>query len=208
MRILLFNLLLFLLSTALYSADTKTEEIIFAGGCFWCIEAPFDKTPGVISAVSGYINGETSNPTYKQVSSGGTGHIEAVKVTFDPAQVSLKRIFEIFWQSFDPTDLGGSFYDRGNQYSSGVFYLNNRQKAIAQKSIVYINSLKLFTSKIVTPVIRAKVFHPAEKYHQDYHKKKPAHYQRYRKGSGRDSFISKIWKEKPLSLPDKIFKNK
>ena len=202
MRILLFCFFISIFSTSLYSADKNSESIIFAGGCFWCIEAPFDKTPGVISAVSGYINGKSINPTYKQVSTGGSGHIEAVKVTFDPSKVALKKIFEIFWQSFDPTDSGGSFYDRGSQYSSGVFYLNERQKIIAEKSITYIDSLKTFSKKIVTPVIKAQTFYPAEKYHQDYHKKKPSHYQRYRKGSGRDKFISKHWKKKPLSLPD------
>jgi peptide methionine sulfoxide reductase msrA/msrB len=200
----LICLLLFTLNSPILLAD----ELIVAGGCFWCIEAPFDKTEGVLSAESGYINGKIENPTYKQVSGGSSGHIEAVRVVFDPKKTTLKKMFEVFWQSFDPTDAGGSFYDRGSQYSSGVFYNSVEQKRIAEESIKYIDSLKVFPKKIVTPVIKATKFYKAEEYHQDYHVKKSTHYKRYRKGSGRDAFIKKYWGKKKLQLPSSIFKKK
>ncbi|MBT7609671.1 MAG: peptide-methionine (S)-S-oxide reductase MsrA [Bacteriovoracaceae bacterium] len=200
------SLLIFVLFNA--NQVYSSEEIIFAGGCFWCIEAPFDKTPGVISAESGYINGRVVNPSYKQVSAGSSGHVEAVKVIYDPTKVSLKEIFELFWQSFDPTDAGGSFYDRGPQYSSAVFYNSKEQKRIAEESIKFINTLKVFSKEIVTPIIRATKFYKAEEYHQNYHKKNPSHYKRYRKGSGRDNFIKKHWGKKKLHLPNYIFTRK
>jgi peptide methionine sulfoxide reductase msrA/msrB len=201
MRAILLNILILFSINSVYSA----EKIIFAGGCFWCIEAPFDKTPGVISAESGYINGDVKNPTYKQVSAGSTGHVEAVLVTYDPQKVSTKKIFEIFWQSFDPTDAGGSFHDRGSQYTSGIFYFTDEQKRVAEESKKHIQELKVFSKKIVTPIIKAKRFYKAEDYHQDYHKKNPIRYKAYRYGSGRDKFIERVWEDKRLSLPQKIF---
>jgi peptide methionine sulfoxide reductase msrA/msrB len=198
-------MLLILLSFSI-NMIASADEIILAGGCFWCIEAPFDETQGVIKAESGYINGHIQMPTYKQVSAGKSGHIEAVKVTFDPKKITLKEIFELFWQSFDPTDAGGSFYDRGPQYSSAVFYKTEEQKRIALESIKYIDGLKVFPKSIVTPVIKAKTFYRADEYHQDYHKKNTSHYKRYRKGSGRDNFIKKYWGKNKLILPQEIFK--
>ena len=175
------------------SADSKLETATFAGGCFWCIEAPFEKVDGVVSAVSGYTGGSEKNPTYKQVSSGRTSHIEAVQVTYDPSRVTFAQLVEVFWRQFDPTDAGGSFYDRGHHYTSAIFYHSEEQKTIAEASKAKLAESGVFSKPIVTPIREFDVFYPAEEYHQDYYKKNPAHYQRYRKGSGRDKFIEKHW---------------
>ena len=186
---------LFLGLGLLLAEDEKQEGEIatFAGGCFWCIEAPFEKVEGVISAVSGYSGGEIKDPSYKQVSSGRTKHLEVVQITFDPNVVSYETLVEIFWRQFDPTDAGGSFYDRGMQYTSAIFYHNEAQKKIAEASKARLEESGVFDKKIVTPIRPAAPFYPAEDYHQDYYKKNPSHYQRYRSGSGRDAFIRKIW---------------
>ena len=199
MKIFLLAFSLFFLSHLSYGS----EKIVLAGGCFWCIEAPFDKTPGVISAVSGYIHGKKKNPTYTEVSRGQTGHIEAVEVTFDPKKISLLEILAIYWQSFDPTDAGGSFHDRGKQYTSGIFYFTEAQKSLAEKTKKYLDDQKIFPKKIVTPIFKAKTFYQAEKYHQDYHKKNPTRYKSYRVASGRDRYLKKIWKGKKLTFPFK-----
>ncbi len=175
------------------SGDAKLETATFAGGCFWCIEAPFEKVDGVVSAVSGYSGGSEKNPTYKQVSSGRTSHIEVVQVTFDPARVTYEQLVEVFWRQFDPTDAGGSFYDRGHHYTSAIFYHTDEQKQIAEASKTRLAESGVFSKPIVTPIRQFDVFYPAEEYHQDYYQKNPAHYQRYRKGSGRDKFIEKHW---------------
>ena len=169
------------------------EKATFAGGCFWCIEAPFDKTKGVVSAVSGYTGGDEKNPSYKQVSSGKTGHLEAVEVTYDPKVVSYQELLDIYWRQFDPTDAGGSFYDRGHHYTSAIFYHDAKQKALAEASRKALMESGRFDKPIVTPVRQATVFYPAEGYHQDYYKKNAAHYQSYRAGSGRDRFIERVW---------------
>ena len=196
-----------LISLLFISISLKAEEkIILAGGCFWCIEAPFYKTPGVISAKSGYIHGHVKNPTYKQVSSGKTGHIEAVEVIFDEKKIILPQILSIFWQSFDPTDKGGSFHDRGSQYTSGVFYFNEKQKKIAEATKTYLSTLKVFNKPVITPIHKATKFYYAEDYHQDYHKKNPLRYKYYRYGSGRDKYIEKTWNDKKLVFPMSIFK--
>ena len=176
------------------SADAGTsQKATFAGGCFWCIEAPFDKLPGVLSAESGYTGGPEENPNYKQVSSGRTGHLEAVEVTFDSEKVSYQQLLDHFWRQFDPTDSGGSFYDRGLQYTSAVFYHDAEQKRLAEASKKALDASGRFDRPIVTPIRPVSVFYRAEEYHQDYYKKNPAHYQKYRKGSGRDEFIKRIW---------------
>ncbi len=191
----LLNLILFSLVVFgfLYANQPRLEKATFAGGCFWCIEAPFDKLDGVVSAVSGYTGGEIANPTYKQVSSGQTRHIEAVEVTYDPEKVSYQELLDYFWRQFDPTDAGGSFYDRGHQYTSAIFYHDETQKALAEKSKAALGKSGVFDKPIVTPIRPAGAFYPAEEYHQDYYKKNPLHYQRYRTGSGRDKFIEKTW---------------
>ena len=185
--------------TMQHSAAQNLDKATFAGGCFWCVEAPFDKTKGVVTAVSGYIGGQEKNPTYKQVSSGLTGHLEAVEVTFDPQLISYQELLDIYWRQFDPTDAGGSFYDRGSQYTSAVFYHNDQQKALAEASKKALEASGRFTKAIITPVRLATTFYPAEDYHQDYHKKNAQHYKKYRQGSGRDRFIEKIWsKDLPI----------
>ena len=174
-------------------------QATFAGGCFWCIEAPFDKVEGVVSAVSGYTGGERENPTYKQVSSGATKHIESVLVTFDPEVVSYSQLLDIYWRQFDPTDLSGSFYDRGHQYTSAIFYHDEEQRALAETSKQALDASGRFDKPIVTPIRPAAAFYQAEAYHQDYYRKNPEHYQRYRRGSGRDRFIEETWGK---DLPD------
>jgi peptide methionine sulfoxide reductase msrA/msrB len=175
-----------------FSSQAKEEQIVLAGGCFWCMEAPFEKVEGVISATSGYIDGNIKNPTYEQVSSGKSGHVEAVKISFDNEKLNLTDILEIFWRQIDPTDSGGQFVDRGSQYTTGIFYYNDAQKSIAQKSknkLIKSNRFK----KIVTPIKKAKIFYPAEDYHQDYYKKSTLKYKYYRFRSGRDQFLDEHW---------------
>ncbi|MCH8874774.1 peptide-methionine (R)-S-oxide reductase MsrB [candidate division KSB1 bacterium] len=189
--------LIVLAAAAILSAqnvETKhLEKATFAGGCFWCIEAPFEKVNGVHSAVSGYTGGKKKNPTYKQVSSGFTDHLESVQVTYDPQKISYQQLLEVFWRQFDPTDAGGSFYDRGHHYTSAIFYHDEAQREIAEASKKALAASKRFDKPIVTPIRPATTFYPAEKYHQDYYKKNTAHYKRYREGSGRDRFIEKQW---------------
>lgn len=196
--VLLFTAAVLVVALALGAMDGNSEtkdmeQATFAGGCFWCIEAPFDKLEGVVSAVSGYTGGEIRNPTYGQVSSGSTRHIEAVLVTYDPSVVTYAQLLDVYWMQFDPTDAGGSFYDRGHQYSSAIFYHDEKQKELAEASKEALQKSGRFNAPIVTPIRPAETFYPAEEYHQDYYRKKPAHYNRYRKGSGRDRFIEKTW---------------
>ena len=182
------------------STAQNLDRATFAGGCFWCIEAPFDKLPGVVSAISGYTGGPEENPTYGQVSSGSTGHLEAVQVTYDPQKVAYRELLDLFWRQFDPTDAGGSFYDRGHHYTSAVFYHNEEQKKLAEASKIALDKSGRFAKPIVTPIHPQMKFYPAEDYHQDYHKKNPSHYNRYRTGSGRDKFIQEVWgTEKPAT---------
>lgn len=171
----------------------KTELATFAGGCFWCIEAPFEGIDGIFSVVSGYSGGKEKNPTYSQVSGGRTSHKEAVQVTFDPDVISYAEIIDIFWQQFDPTDDGGSFFDRGSQYESAIFFHNNQQKVVAEASKKRLDFSGIFDKPIVTPVIKFTNFYPAEEYHQDYYRKSPREYKAYRTGSGRDRFINQHW---------------
>ena len=201
--LLLFTAAVVVAALALGAMDGRSEtknveQATFAGGCFWCIEAPFDKLEGVVSAVSGYTGGEIRNPNYGQVSSGSTRHIESVLVTYDPSVVTYAQLLDVYWMQFDPTDAGGSFYDRGHQYSSAIFYHDEKQKQLAEASKKALEKSGRFNAPIVTPIRPAEPFYPAEEYHQDYYRKKPAHYNRYRKGSGRDRFIERIWgRDKP-----------
>ena len=194
--LLLMVSLLSLVAALAVHGDTdaaKYEKATFAGGCFWCIEAPFDKLPGVVTAVSGYTGGPEKNPTYKQVSSGTTGHLEAVEVTYDPQAVTYQELLDHFWRQFDPTDAGGSFYDRGTQYTSALFYHDEEQKKLAESSKAALDASGRFDAPIVTPIRPATAFYRAEDYHQDYHKNNASHYNRYRTGSGRDRFIRETW---------------
>lgn len=175
------------------SISGKVEIATLAGGCFWCIEAPFESIDGVLKVVSGYSGGAVENPTYEQVTSGTTGHKEAVQVYFDPELISYSEILDVFWKQLDPTDAGGSFYDRGSQYESGIFYHNNKQKQVAEKSKNDLEKSGIFDKPIVTKIEKFVNFYPAEEYHQDYAEKNPLHYSNYKKGSGRESFIKAVW---------------
>jgi len=179
--------------TADAEAEAKYEKAIFAGGCFWCMEPPFEKLDGVKDVVSGYTGGQKENPTYKEVSAGGTGHLESIEVTYDPAGVSYETLLEVFWRQIDPTDSGGQFVDRGSQYRSAIFYLNDGQKALAEKSRAKLAGSGRFDKPIATEILPAQKFYPAEDYHQDYYKKNPIRYKIYRYGSGRDQFLDKTW---------------
>ncbi len=169
------------------------EKAAFAGGCFWCVEATFEKVKGVKSVISGYAGGEKANPSYNEVASGQTQHIESVQVAYDPDEIGYADLVEAFWMMFDPTDEGGSFYDRGHQYTSAVFVANTEERAIAEASKRVLDESGRFDKPVVTPVVDAGPFYTAEEYHQDYYKKNPAHYNRYRTGSGRDRFIENHW---------------
>ncbi|MFC1814433.1 peptide-methionine (R)-S-oxide reductase MsrB [Thermodesulfobacteriota bacterium] len=171
----------------------KTQTAVFAGGCFWCTESDFEKVNGVIEATSGYTGGQLANPTYKKVSGGNTGHVEAVKVVYDPAKVAYEKLLEVFWRHVDPTDAGGQFVDRGLQYRSVIFYANDQERGLAEASQKKLAASGRFDKPIVTDILPLGPFYPAEDYHQDYYKKKPIRYRWYRSGSGRDQFLEKVW---------------
>jgi len=171
------------------------EKAIFAGGCFWCMEGPFEKLPGVISVTSGYTGGSKVNPTYEEVSSGSTGHAESVEILFDPSKISYSKLLEVFWMQIDPTDDDGQFVDRGGQYRSAIFYLNDEQKRLAEESKAKLAQSGRFDQPILTQIKPASTFYPAEEYHQDYYKKNPIRYHWYRGGSGRDRFLDRVWGE-------------
>jgi len=173
--------------------NRKLETATLAGGCFWCVESDLEKVKGVVEVVSGYTGGREPDPTYEQVSSGRTGHFEAVQVRFDPALVSYAQILDVFFRHIDPTDAGGQFVDRGPQYRSAVFVHDEAQKAQAEALIESLAASRRFGKPIVTPVLPFERFYPAEEYHQDYYRKNPLRYRYYRLGSGRDPFLEKTW---------------
>ena len=169
------------------------KEAVFAGGCFWCVESDFEKIPGVHEVVSGYTGGDVENPSYQEVSSGGTGHVESVKVIYDPTMVSYEKLLDVFWKHVDPTDPGGQFVDRGEQYRTVIFYADDEQKRLAEKSKNELDKSGRFHGPVVTEIIELKEFYPAEQYHQDYYKKNPLRYKFYRFNSGRDQFLNRTW---------------
>jgi len=171
----------------------NSETATFAGGCFWCMEAPFEKIDGVGDVISGYTGGQKSNPTYEEVSSGKSGHLEVIQVSYDPEKISYEALLGIFWQQIDPTDGSGSFVDRGPQYRSAIFYHSEKQKQMAEKSKASIAVSGRYDGPIATEIIQYDRFYPAEEYHQDYSKKNPIRYKYYRHGSGRDKYLKKIW---------------
>jgi peptide methionine sulfoxide reductase msrA/msrB len=176
------------------SAPTgKTAAAVFAGGCFWCTEADFEKVDGVIEVISGYTGGQVPNPTYDQVSGGGTGHVESVKVIYDPSKITYSQLLQAFWRHVDPTDSGGQFVDRGSQYRSVIFYANAQERQLAEASKKELEASGRFDKPIVTEILPLGPFYPAEDYHQDYYKKNPLRYRFYRSGSGRDQFLEKVW---------------
>jgi peptide methionine sulfoxide reductase msrA/msrB len=173
--------------------DAMTRKATFAGGCFWCTEADFEKLPGVVKVISGYTGGTKENPTYEEVSSGTTGHVEAIQVYYDPSKITYEDLLDFFWKHVDPTDSGGQFVDRGAQYRSVIFYHDEEQKQLAEKSKEALEKSKKFNKPVVTEIIKFTKFYEAEGYHQDYYKKHSIKYSYYRHGSGRDQFLSKVW---------------
>ncbi|WP_077320561.1 peptide-methionine (R)-S-oxide reductase MsrB [Virgibacillus proomii] len=177
-------------------SDTTKEYATFAGGCFWCMVEPFDNRPGVIRITSGYTGGTVPNPTYEQVCSNTTGHVEAVQIEFDPTMMPYQKLLDTFWQQIDPTDPNGQFNDRGESYHTTIFYHNEQQRQQAEASKQALEASGKFSKPIVTKILPAKPFYPAEEQHQEYYKKQSFHYRLYKKGSGREDFINKHWKSK------------
>jgi peptide-methionine (S)-S-oxide reductase len=173
----------------------KNATAIFAGGCFWCVEADFDKVPGVVDTESGYTGGQVSNPTYEQVSRGGTGHAEAVRITFDPKKITYEQLLDYFWRHIDPTVKDRQFCDTGDQYRSAIFYQGDAQRLAAEASKTRLEKSGRFP-RIYTEVVPAGAFYPAEEYHQDYYNKNPIRYKYYRTGCRRDARVSEVWGEK------------
>ena len=181
------------------NGGTGMEQAVFAGGCFWCMQPPFEKLDGVTEVVSGYTGGTGENPNYEDYAA--KGHIEAILVTFDPKKITYQQLLDVFWRQIDPTDAGGQFVDRGPQYRSAIFYENDEQKKAAEKSKADLAASGKFDKPLVTEILKATVFYPAEDYHQDYYKKNPIRYKYYRYRSGRDEFLDKTWgKDRDIKL--------
>ena len=182
--------------TSFDPTQDQFERATFAGGCFWCMQPPFDKLDGVISTTVGYCGGKEENPTYKQVSAGETGHAEAVEIVYDPSRVSYSELLNVFWRNIDPTQKDGQFADTGAQYRTAIFYHNEEQRRLAETSRTELVNTGRFDKKIVTEIVPATTFYKAEEYHQDYYKKNPLRYKLYRYGSGRDSYLARKWGKK------------
>ena len=178
---------------AAQGAPAAQQKATFAGGCFWCMEQPYDELPGVISVTSGYTGGQKKNPSYEEVSAGGTGHAEAVQVVYDPSKVSYEKLLDIFWHNIDPTVKDRQFCDKGNQYRSGIFYHDEEQRRVALQSKKALEAGKPFKEPIVTEIVAASAFYPAEQYHQKYYKKNPIRYKYYRTTCGRDKRLRELW---------------
>jgi peptide-methionine (S)-S-oxide reductase len=187
-----------ILSGVVHAADpspgtTPTAKATFAGGCFWCMEPPYDELEGVISTISGYTGGTKKNPTYEEVSAGTTGHAEAVQVTYDPTKISYEKLLDVFWRNIDPLTANAQFCDSGSQYRSAIFYHDEAQKRLAAASKKRVQNR--FKQAIVTEIVPATEFYPAEDYHQDYYKKNPIRYKIYRYGCGRDQRLRELWED-------------
>ena len=180
-------------SKVLAASDGGLATATFAGGCFWCVESDFDAVPGVVETISGYTGGTADDPTYKQVTAGGTGHREAVQIRYDPKQVSYERLLHVFWRSVDPTDSGGQFCDRGESYQTAIFVGNEEERRIAEASKGALEQSMVLDAPVVTPIEPAGEFYPAEDYHQDYYTKNPVRYRFYRFSCGRDSRVQQVW---------------
>ena len=178
------------------ATSEKLETATFAGGCFWCMQPPFDKLDGVISTTVGYCGGREKNPTYKQVSSGSTGHAEAIKIAYDPARASYSELLDVFWRNINPIQKDGQFVDKGRQYRTAIFYHNDKQKELAEASRDKLENSEKFDEKIATEIVPVTPFYDAEEYHQDYYKKNSIRYKLYRFGSGRDQYRLKKWGKK------------
>ena len=180
---------------AISHAENKSAVATFAGGCFWCMEKPFDKLDGVISTISGYMGGHVDNPSYEQVSTGRTGHYEVIQVTYNPEKINFSQLLDVFWHNIDPTDVRGQFCDKGQQYTSVAFYHDDQQHDVIKESLAYLKSNKPFDKQIVTQVLPAATFYAAEEYHQDYYLKNPIRYRYYRFSCGRDAKLKELWGE-------------
>jgi len=177
------------------AGEMRFEKATFAGGCFWCMEPPFDVLPGVVSTTSGYTGGRTKNPTYEEVSAGGTGHAEAVEILYDPAKINYAQLLDVFWKNIDPLTPNRQFCDVGPQYRSAIFYHDEEQKRLAEASKIALEKSGRFDGPIVTEILAASLFYKAEEYHQDYYKKNPVRYQFYRRGCGRDARLKAVWRK-------------
>ncbi len=201
MQYLLLLTAVFFMVTAAFAAGERTvssgKTAVFGGGCFWCMEPPFEQLQGVLEVTAGYSGGDEKNPTYEQVSSGRTGHIESVRVVYDPEKISYKELLDTFWRYVDPTDPGGQFADRGAHYKTAIFYNDEEEKKIAEQSRDELAASGIFNRPIATAIRPTKPFYPAEEYHQDYYKKNVAHYEAYKVGSGRAGFLERTWKDHP-----------
>ncbi|RKZ60283.1 MAG: peptide-methionine (S)-S-oxide reductase [Gammaproteobacteria bacterium] len=193
--LILLNLLCTSLITTYAYADDSREAAIFAGGCFWCMEPPFDKLDGVISTTSGYTSGHKDNPTYREVSDGVTGHTEAIQIIYDPKKISYSELLKVFWKNIDPVAVDRQFCDSGTQYRSGIYYLDDEQEKAANQSLQNLQTNKPFEEPIATEVVAASTFYPAEEYHQDYYQKNPLRYKYYRYACGRDQRLETLWGE-------------
>jgi peptide-methionine (S)-S-oxide reductase len=187
----------FLLALVAAPADVSAGQAraTFAGGCFWCMEPPFEKLPGVVSVTSGYTGGQRKNPSYREVSSGGTGHLESVEIVYDPAKVGYEKLLEVFWHNIDPTTPHRQFCDIGEQYGTAIFVHDETQRRLAEESKRRLEQSRPFREPIVTPILAASTFYRAEDEHQDYYKKNPLRYRMYRMSCGRDKRLKQLWGE-------------
>lgn len=204
-RLLILAGFIILACTGTVMAENEYKTATFAGGCFWCMEGPFQEQNGVIDVVAGYTGGHVKNPNYEQVVAGHTGHLEAVQVIYDPEKISYDKLLDIFWRQIDPTDTGGQFADRGSQYTSAVFYHDEQQKKLAEQSKQDLEDTGLFDDPVVTAVEPAKPFYRAEEYHQDYYLKHTLRYSLYKTGSGRAGFLEQAWKGQNEEFSGKVF---
>jgi peptide-methionine (S)-S-oxide reductase len=191
--IALTMLIMTLMVSTTVMAAAGLEKATFAGGCFWCMEHAFDELPGVISVTSGYTGGHMKNPTYEEVSAGGTGHAESVEIVYDPARITYEKLLEVFWHNIDPTAKDRQFCDSGHQYRSAIFYHNEEQHRLALQSKAALEKSKPFKGPIVTEIVKAAEFYPAEEYHQHYYRKNPIRYKFYRYSCGRDQRLKELW---------------
>jgi peptide methionine sulfoxide reductase msrA/msrB len=200
LTIIMLLLPLMAVQAILAKEERGVQKATFAGGCFWCMEPPFEKLDGVVEVISGYTGGHKENPTYEEVSAGITGHVEAVQVTYDPAKITYEKLLEVFWRQINPTDSGGQFVDRGASYTTAIFYHNEEQMRLAEQSKKALDQSGRFNKPVVTEIRAAGPFYPAEAYHQNYYKRNPLRYKFYRYDSGRDRYLNEVWgKEKDVT---------
>jgi peptide-methionine (S)-S-oxide reductase len=196
MKMLILSMMgvsLMLITGTTITAATNLEKATFAGGCFWCMEHPFDEIPGVVSVTSGYTGGNKKSPTYEEVSAGGTGHAESIQIVYDPARVNYEKLLDVFWHNIDPVAKDRQFCDTGHQYRSAIFYHNEEQHRLALQSKGILEKNKTFKEPIATEIVQAAQFYPAEDYHQHYYKKNPIRYKYYRSRCGRDKRLKELW---------------